>query len=745
MGITEIRVHGVADKGPETILDRPVVVRVAGDDDAGFYRPRPGFGDPAESDGATLEAYRWSGLTGGTATRTFSLVLLLPFMLSNIVIWMLPVVGGRSGTAGRAVCRLLAASLTAMYVLSTVGVSLDLIAWQCAAYPRCLEDRRGISWLGGVTPGLRLAILAILPILAIALIWRLGARSWQLPEDSAATPQGVGADRLDTPAFWDNRALLRRLRSVHVAVALGTLNAALLLPLASHDAALTGYVLLGVDVALLAATAVLLCRPAIERHGGPGVGRSPTQAVRRAAVVLTALTVAYAAAPRSPWAATGTLPWYDVLVAGLFATQLLLLLALGTLVLGWHRRTGRTFVSCLGAPVLASVAIGLAVAFSSGVTYAVAEYLDRGSSPTPARPLPPGAPPLSPPVAYRWAALGFSVALVVVWGVAVFGRRVRRARHRRQAEELVHRDFPEASRVPPERVEAVRDAIVRARVADRLGPLLLIAYAALALLTLAAAGLSVVHEGPGALALRLGGQTLARPVIFVTDLGGALTGVFALALAAAGLVAYRSTGIRSIGVLWDLATFWPRGAHPLAPPCYAERAVPELTRRIGQLVAGGDRVVLSGQSHGSVLAVATVLQLPAACQRRIALLTYASPLGNLYRRFFPAYVNDSVLSEVGERLDWRWINLWRYTDPVGGWIFAGDPVARPGHPSAHASGRAVEVDRRVRDPAGLTVGPTDTVPPPVLGHHFTSDENFHSAVRELTRRLEAGEPPTVRG
>ena len=45
--ITEIRLHGVADKGPETILDRPIVARVAGDDNAGFYRPRPGYGAAA--------------------------------------------------------------------------------------------------------------------------------------------------------------------------------------------------------------------------------------------------------------------------------------------------------------------------------------------------------------------------------------------------------------------------------------------------------------------------------------------------------------------------------------------------------------------------------------------------------------------------------------------------------------------------------------------------------------------------
>ncbi|SCG53678.1 hypothetical protein [Micromonospora inositola] len=120
MGTTEIRVHGVADRGPEAMLDRPIVSRVAGDRDAGFYQVRPGFGDPHGAGGATLEAYSWSRLAGGTATRTFSLVLLLPFMLANIAIWMLPP-GRRTGLVGKALCRLLAATLTAMYVPPKIG------------------------------------------------------------------------------------------------------------------------------------------------------------------------------------------------------------------------------------------------------------------------------------------------------------------------------------------------------------------------------------------------------------------------------------------------------------------------------------------------------------------------------------------------------------------------------------------------------------------------------------------------
>ncbi|KAB1902564.1 hypothetical protein F8274_29980, partial [Micromonospora sp. AMSO31t] len=380
MGTTEIRVHGVADRGPEAMLDRPIVSRVAGDRDAGFYRVRTGFGDPCGASGATLEGYRWSGLTGGTASRTFSLVALLPFMLANIAIWMLPP-GHRTGRAGKALCRLLAATLTAMYTLAIAGVALDLVAWQCAEYPRCLEGRREISWLGGLAPGQRLALLAVLPILAVALLWWLSGRTWQLPEDAGAAAPRLGADRLDTPAFWDNRALLLRLRSLHVAIGLATLDLTLLLTLAPHDRGFPGYALLAASAGLLAAALTLLCLPQLEQHGGVLWTRRAVRLLHLGTITLTGLTLGYAAAPRAPWTAVGGLPGYDVLVAVLFAAQMGLLLALTALVLARQPVRGRSVLLGLAAPLVVSLAIGLTVCYDSGLSYGVAEYLDRGSSP----------------------------------------------------------------------------------------------------------------------------------------------------------------------------------------------------------------------------------------------------------------------------------------------------------------------------------------------------------------------------
>ena len=70
-----------------------------------------------------------------------------------------------------------------------------------------------------------------------------------------------------------------------------------------------------------------------------------------------------------------------------------------------------------------------------------------------------------------------------------------------------------------------------------------------------------------------------------------------------GRNAYRDAELRrKVGILWDLATFWPHAAHPLAPPCYMERALADLLTRIKDGPAQHSRpILLSTHSQGTVI------------------------------------------------------------------------------------------------------------------------------------------------
>ncbi len=222
--------------------------------------------------------------------------------------------------------------------------------------------------------------------------------------------------------------------------------------------------------------------------------------------------------------------------------------------------------------------------------------------------------------------------------------------------------------------------------------------AAAALAWVVAGGVLVVLTAEVAAALLLG--SAGHPWRFLQGLASlvALTGF----LTAVWLVSvlrqdYKSaTSRRNIGALWDVFTFWPRAVHPLAPPCYAERAVPELVDRIrlltghrsddpddaanlraqaelpdlqrtsGLAVPPGP-VLLTGYSQGSVLAAATIAQLPAVVRERIALLTLACPARRLHGRAFPAFFGPDQLEALGGLLNaraepherGRWKNLCR--------------------------------------------------------------------------------------
>ncbi|WP_346124365.1 hypothetical protein [Micromonospora coerulea] len=723
--VVELRVHGIAAAGAGQVLNQPHVQQVAGDRSAGFYRPRPHCPDASDAGGVTREAYRWSDLPSGTAVRTLSLVFLLPFMLLNMAIWMRPG-DPASDAVVRSLCRVLGLTLTALYVLAAVGVALDLVAWQCLSSPACLSGRSWLSWLGERPTGLRLTVLALVPAAAIALIWRVSTRPGRSFTAFRPPEPTVSGHRLSAVGQWEAEPLVGRLRSIHVATAFATLDGSLLAARAAQGASAFTIVLAVATGSVLAICVALLCTP-------PLIDRAPenrrldgaARLLRTIAVGLTIVVPAHVLATPTRWHEGGGLPGYGSTLTWLFIAHAGLLAALAAALL-WRRdrQPGHPPLIGLGALATAAVATAFGVAFSAELVHRMADYLDRtASTPEDLVPRPPGA--------YTWAIYGFFraalVTLVVAGLVALISRRGRS----RAAAAIVARDFPDPPAEAAPRLRQVQQAIVRARFTELLIPLAVV-YACLAGLGAATTALDLLGLYPGGTIERYAGVP-AGLVNFGIGMGSYLIGATVLSLVIGGIFAYRTAGFRRhVGVLWDLATFWPRAAHPFAPPCYAERAVPELVRRITYLVESGNAVLIAGYSHGSVLVTAAVLQLPPHVSGRVALLTYASPLRRLYARLFPAYIYDDMLHDVGGRVGWRWLNLWRDTDAIGGWIFS---AHRPDEPLT-VTGPAATVDRRFRDPSDVVAPPSDSVPPPIKGHGpRESDEPYIEAARELVERL----------
>ena len=175
------------------------------------------------------------------------------------------------------------------------------------------------------------------------------------------------------------------------------------------------------------------CCPSIVDRTSRSRGPRPRSRrwLRSLALLLTALTLAYAVVPRAPWPTAGPLPGYAGAVTYLFAGQAALLALLLLIVaVPAAPRQGRV-PGGFGAPIVASLGLGLGAAFSAGASYRVADFLDGNAVPSPTH---FGAEPamlrLQPPVQYQWAAVGFVLLVLVVLLALLWVRFVLRPRLR---------------------------------------------------------------------------------------------------------------------------------------------------------------------------------------------------------------------------------------------------------------------------------------------------------------------------
>jgi pimeloyl-ACP methyl ester carboxylesterase len=223
------------------------------------------------------------------------------------------------------------------------------------------------------------------------------------------------------------------------------------------------------------------------------------------------------------------------------------------------------------------------------------------------------------------------------------------------------------------------------------------------------------------------------------------------------LLIYRSFKVSArakVGIIWDVLTFWPRRFQPFAVRPYAERAVPELERRILRHLEADRRVIVCAHSQGSILAYAALMELAQHYPDKtanVALVTFGSPLRTLYGKFFPGYFAPGELAWLRERLLQSpagpcitWKNFYRRTDYIGqalfGEDFPGCDEKIPDPPARDPYGR---IDPEV--PVGVPADPPQPAWTRALTHSYYNnslelrewvDRVLPAAMRE-PRRVEA--------
>ncbi|MET8844172.1 hypothetical protein ABZW67_29235 [Streptomyces rubiginosohelvolus] len=762
----ELLVHGVGGATPQEMLDDPRTVRVTGDTTAAVYRrTEDAHGEKHPEryrDEPVAEAYCWSGLTSGNGSRALWL-LLLPFMVVNLAHWMRPTATGRTRAVRLygVLVRLVALSLTVLLTAAACEVALDLLAWQCAGADACAERR---SWLGFLSerqggwwsqPGRRLALAAVVPAALVGLLWYLSNRTWsayesQRPLDGedfaedesfgAAVDHGPDAEddprppvpvrpALGRPGFWYGRRLVARLRAAHTAAGFLTVAAAVAGAAARYDRGTEGPVPRfigaavegGIVLCALVVVWVVCRRGRSERTRDTRLDGALISYLPGSALVLLGLAVLYASWSRPDWQSSGALP---VETAFRFLTlgQGVLVVALAVVALGLYRRIPepRTVLYGLGGPAVAMLACALGGVMTGGVAQRVADWLDGPGTPG----MGPSSDIAGPPVLLSWQASVIPVLLLLLL-VPVLVLVVRTARTARRLGPVIEAEYaPE----PSDEGRTRRIARIRAAAALTDSAPWIVGVVSTATLLLGAgavAGSWYSDQVPGR-AADGSGPLLESFADAAQSTGSWLIGFGFILFVAGGRRAYKDASARrTIGILWDVGTFWPRAAHPFAPPCYAERAVPDLASRMSAWTSTTPRgrLVISGHSQGSVLAASAVWQLPDATRPRVALLTYGSPLERLYGRWFPAYFGPGPLLGLHRSVH-CWRNLWRATDPIGG------PVRICADPDP-------SVDRGpLKDP--LAYGRTTKLPlpEPILGHSdYQADPAFADARADLLAEL----------
>jgi hypothetical protein len=771
-GVTELRVHGVGGSPPDAILGDLAPERVMGDATAGFYRSSDHRASDEDREAGRdvdrhVEVFSWGGLTSSSKIRVLWLAL-LPFLFANLAGWMCPPATRASAwrfRLHRLAAGLCALALTANATLIAVMISADVNAYQTSRAGVAHHQwwLTPLSWrfIAGhparqVTFGVLVVVLFVLALVGIAMrSWRYETvrPPYRVEDGQKLKPRNAAADTLASgladQEFWDGGGTVRLITWLHVAVVGGFLAIALGVTVrglaggSPHAGALgwAGIVLGAATIALAVAYVGLdaLDTPSMSAlAAGPTLG---TFAEKLRSLVVYLLVPAIAGLicsglfawlqPGKPSVRAADLPgmagvsgWTVLAITVAVGIALLsMLLGLGdskgtlaggswvTLMLGF----GSLNIFLLGAEIWVAHLVGPVTSDAAKALSAKPGQIYLPSVITSGMPLLVWAVVL--------AVLAFGAVEAVRWLRAVSLPGEMTKEYREGAD-----DFSAGLSGPLDvwylSGEKGSDKGWQRKIA-RVQFLARAPHDAVWLLWLIVIGQLVMAVCVW--------QLRIQPPPLVRNAGVALTGLVLPAAAAFLYAAWSDPAKRrTIGVLWDVGTFWPRSYHPLSPPCYTERAVPDLQRRMWWLHDNGGRVMLTSHSQGTIIAAAALVQ--PGCRPEddhSALITFGSPLTKLYGWGFPAYFGTELLGPLvpggaGRLNDWH--NFHYPTDPIGGptvgeptdigfldpadcyYVYGQAPPSAQGHSGYWADPRVWAVINCIA--AGLADSPPPPPPPP---------------------------------
>jgi hypothetical protein len=766
---TEFRIHGVSGSDGPTMLQHPHVVQVAGKSPTAIYRRWEPGGRGGLSVPWPVEAYSWGGLTTRPLAAA-SWIVLTPFMLYNVAFFMLPAGGAKSGHHRRArrILRLLALAATIQLVNGAVIVLVSTIGWQNAAI-RSGNPGWWIGWYTRLDAGPRIGLALAVVGGIVGGLWLASVRTahrYEKREMSVST--GDDHDwKLRKPGFWHGAIVVARQRNLHVGAAFAFAALSVALLPTEHAVWQVVEVLAAMIVLVVAVGAT--ATSAVDRDHQLDNPRSASRYRFRAVAGAGAL-VLVATALGCFWMIDGTgqssiAPAVVNATRTVLAIQAILLIGLVSTVWVLRRsdesqRTSdwQPFLGGWLAPLVCLLAVLLGGLLWAATNLAVARLFGQPSGVHLSAERPTSSTLFVPDEAFAFpigmvATLpALLIAGVVLW--RTYGRKVHQFT---EGDDQVRAWYPESDHAPGDAVGQVARAWAVASLTDSVDVLVAIVGLAWAV------GVTAV-EVAALLALPQVGA-LAGVVDVLVTLGVGVSALTAIVLVGMLRSTYANSGRRrAVGALWDVATFWPRATHPLAPPCYAEQAVPEIVDRVVLLtgqrsdhlsqpstqpqpppVVHPSPVLITGYSQGSLIAPAVVAQLPSRTVDKVALLTLACPFRRLYGRAFPAYFSHEYAAELNELLMnggtpesddkqathiGKWRNVVRHTDYIGSWIFS--PPKAPGQ-QLHQD----TIDVSCLDPPSLCPGPGGALAPIHYHSDWWQDPLTHIYAGRLIEQLKS--------